>query len=357
MEVSIMRNKQKLVLAGIIIFLFSPLFVKADVDIGFFYDKLAPYGEWVSVSPYGWVWSPADMSPGWRPYSDGRWVNSDYGLTYLSDYDWAWACYHYGRWMHHREYGWLWVPGDVWGPSWVAWRSGGGFIGWAPLPPDIGWSAGFGLDWGDFALEADLAPRFWCFVEAQWFFEPRLFDYLMVPALNRRCFERSENRTNYAFDGNRVHDRGIDVAELERATRRKAPFYTVAEASGENMGVRIRGHELLVFQPRITSLKSGRNPENVIQEKRLESIDGVMQRQQLEREKMIELQKRQWEKLQHEHLNEMKKYKDPAVHGEMAQQHENEKKAQAALHIQQMNELMMRQSREISTMNEQRKKK
>ena len=352
-----MRNSQKVVLLGVILFLFCPLFVKADVDIGFFYDRLAPYGEWITVAPYGWVWSPADMAPGWRPYYDGRWVNSDYGLTYLSDYDWAWACYHYGRWFHHQDYGWLWVPGDVWGPSWVAWRVGDGFIGWAPLPPEIGWSMGFGLEWGDFSLEAGLDPMFWCFVDDDWFFEPRLFDHIMVPALNRRYFERSENRTNYSMVGDRVRDRGIDVAALERTTRRKAPFYSIAEANGETMGGKIRGNELLVFRPKITSLKSERIPENVIREKRLESIDGVMQRQQLEREKMIELQKKQNEKLQSAHVNEMKKYKDSTANDEIVMRHNNEKRAQAAQHIQQMNELMMRQSREISTMSEQRKKK
>src|SRR6185369_4273322 len=32
--------------------------------------------------------------------------------------------------------GWCWVPGTEWAPSWVDWRYGEGFVGWAPLPPD-----------------------------------------------------------------------------------------------------------------------------------------------------------------------------------------------------------------------------
>jgi hypothetical protein len=32
-------------------------------------------------------------------------------------------------------YGWCWRPGRVWGPGWVSWRAGGGYVGWAPLPP------------------------------------------------------------------------------------------------------------------------------------------------------------------------------------------------------------------------------
>jgi len=31
---------------------------------------------------------------------------------------------------------WFWVPGETWSPATVAWRFGGGFIGWAPLPPE-----------------------------------------------------------------------------------------------------------------------------------------------------------------------------------------------------------------------------
>jgi len=39
---------------------------------------------------------------------------------------------HYGRWAC-PVFGWVWVPGDVWGPAWVDWFSATGFVGWAPL--------------------------------------------------------------------------------------------------------------------------------------------------------------------------------------------------------------------------------
>jgi hypothetical protein len=32
--------------------------------------------------------------------------------------------------------GWYWVPGNVWGPAWVSWASGGDYIGWCPLGHD-----------------------------------------------------------------------------------------------------------------------------------------------------------------------------------------------------------------------------
>ena len=85
------------------------------------------------------------MAVGWRPYTQGHWVDTDYGWTWISDEPWGWATYHYGRWLADQEYGWLWVPGNQWGPAWVSFQQGGGYVGWAPLPPAVGFQAGIGL--------------------------------------------------------------------------------------------------------------------------------------------------------------------------------------------------------------------
>ena len=103
-----------------------------------FRDALSPYGSWVSTAEYGQVWIPstavvgADFTP---YYSGGRWNYTDYGWTWVSDYSWGWAPFHYGRWHVIGNYGWCWIPGRIWGPAWVHWRMGGGYVGWAPLPP------------------------------------------------------------------------------------------------------------------------------------------------------------------------------------------------------------------------------
>jgi hypothetical protein len=60
---------------------------------------------------------------------------TDVGWTWVSYEDFGWAAYHYGRWIRLEDYGWCWVPGYEWGPAWVSWRTGGDYIGWAPLPP------------------------------------------------------------------------------------------------------------------------------------------------------------------------------------------------------------------------------
>src|SRR5262245_10768679 len=57
----------------------------------YFYDDLSPYGRWVECEPYGWCWSPYDITAGWRPYLNGGWVYTDYGWTWSSDEPWGWA--------------------------------------------------------------------------------------------------------------------------------------------------------------------------------------------------------------------------------------------------------------------------
>jgi hypothetical protein len=96
-------------------------------------ENLSPYGEWVDDGTYGRVWHPA-VAVEWQPYSIGQWVWSPYGWTFISAEPWGWT-FHYGRWAVVPAFGWVWVPGTVWGPAWVDWYWADGFVGWAPLPP------------------------------------------------------------------------------------------------------------------------------------------------------------------------------------------------------------------------------
>lgn len=106
--------------------------ISAEAD---FYTPLATHGAWVEVDTYGRCWQPSGIAVEWRPYCYGEWVWTDHGWYWSSDEPWAWACYHYGRWVYHPRYHWVWVPGTEWAPAWVSWRVGGGYYGWAPLPP------------------------------------------------------------------------------------------------------------------------------------------------------------------------------------------------------------------------------
>jgi len=103
-----------------------------------FQRALSPYGRWIRTPEYGLVWIPSRQIVGsdFQPYATGGdWRYSNAGWTFVSNWNWGWAPFHYGRWYRAPRLGWVWIPGSVWAPAWVDWRYGDGYIGWAPLPP------------------------------------------------------------------------------------------------------------------------------------------------------------------------------------------------------------------------------
>jgi hypothetical protein len=103
-----------------------------------FESTLAPYGQWVTDPVYGPIWVPAPTVVGtdfWPYATGGYWGASAYGWTWVSDWDWGWAPFHYGLWVNLAPHGWCWVPGHVWGPGWVSWHNNGAAVAWSPLVP------------------------------------------------------------------------------------------------------------------------------------------------------------------------------------------------------------------------------
>src|SRR4030042_2868102 len=98
------------------------------------------YGRWVHVRDYGYVWRPTVVvSVGWAPYRIGRWVWVRGDYVWISHEPWGWAPYHYGRWALVASFGWCWVPpvrGAVFlGPGFVAWVRTPTYVAWVPLGP------------------------------------------------------------------------------------------------------------------------------------------------------------------------------------------------------------------------------
>lgn len=126
-----------------------------QVDLPYFQRQLSPYGSWVTVDGYGTVWRPAVAvwDAEWRPYSQGgHWVLTDAGWYWQADDPWGGVVFHYGRWTRDPIFGWVWVPGYNWAPSWVCWRHSPGYYGWAPLPPHAEFVAGVGLRYNGVAV-------------------------------------------------------------------------------------------------------------------------------------------------------------------------------------------------------------
>jgi hypothetical protein len=151
-----------------------------------FYDSLAPYGDWINMPGYGWVWRPSGVPIGWRPYTNGRWLWSRYGWTWLSYDEWGWAPFHYGYWSWVDGPGWCWMPGTTWGPAWVSWLYAPGYIGWAPWYPGAYYGAhGGGLyGWG---------YNWWVFVPRRGFMGPVTNNYLPSHEV-RRVFATASPR-------------------------------------------------------------------------------------------------------------------------------------------------------------------
>jgi hypothetical protein len=142
-----------------------------------FRSGLRPYGRWIETPEYGWVWQPRRVSYRWQPYWDGRWVWTTAGWTWVTDEPWGWATYHYGRWAIIDAVGWVWLPGRVWAPAWVAWRWGGGYAGWCPLGPR-------GVVY--------VHPRSWVFVESPNFLAPVRHHVVSINVVTTTVWTRAQ---------------------------------------------------------------------------------------------------------------------------------------------------------------------
>jgi hypothetical protein len=217
---------------------------RAAVDLGVFYDDLAPYGHWVQSASYGWVWTPRIRRAGWRPYLDGHWVWTDWGWTWVSDEPYGWACYHYGRWIDDASFGWEWVPGNDWGPAWVSWQEGGDFIGWAALPPGVDVRAG--------RFDVSLAPASFVFVPERRFLDPGIARFAVPIDRANSIFPRTRNFTNYRFANNRVFNAGVPVDHIQRAVGRPVPSFQVGDLGwAQRHQARIAQNRVAMFRPQV----------------------------------------------------------------------------------------------------------
>src|SRR5579863_300259 len=225
--------------------------VNGNIGVDAFYGRLGSYGHWIIRPNFGWSWVPGGVAVGWRPYSVGHWAYSDYGWTSVSGEPWGWATYHYGRWYNDPDYGWSWVPGNDWGPAWVSWQQGGNYIGWAPLPPAVGFTAGVGLALGGINLGVAIGPADYCFVGANNFLAPNIAVVAFPVGRNVDVFRQTSNITRYNFEGGRIVNTGLPVEKVQQFTGRPVPRFTVANASRPTGGA-LRGNQLSMYRPAVS---------------------------------------------------------------------------------------------------------
>jgi hypothetical protein len=144
--------------------------LEGDVAEGYraYKDRLAAWGTWSTDSLQGVHWCPSvppssEDEASFQPYrTGGHWeplapaAATAYGVprgtpSWVSESGTPWEniTLHHGRWTRPDEEQrgtWCWVPGAVLTPAAVVWRTGDGFVGWAPAPADGDYDPGNGDD-------------------------------------------------------------------------------------------------------------------------------------------------------------------------------------------------------------------
>ncbi|KAA3436964.1 DUF6600 domain-containing protein [Rufibacter hautae] len=208
-----------------------------QVSFQTFYDELDRHGRWIRDPEYGYVWSPT-VERGFQPYATrGHWVMTEYGNTWVSDYDWGWAPFHYGRWIYDDFEGWLWIPGSEWGPAWVDWRNGGGYYGWAPMGPRVTY----------------IVPAVrWVFVPVLYITSPRIYDYCVPRTRVVNIYHNTTIINNYYERDNRRYNYGPRNQDIERATNRKVNVYRVDRDSRPGR-TSVAENSVRIYRPDVNS--------------------------------------------------------------------------------------------------------
>ena len=124
-------------------------------------------------------------------------------------------------------------------------------MGWAPLPWQVRWRAGVGLDWGGLSVNVALGPSSWYFVQARDLVAPSLRSRIVPAYRNVTLIQITQHVTNYTYIDNRIVDQSVRVEKIGRAVGHTIPRYRVrpAEPSEAAQGGRVRGQDFVVFRP------------------------------------------------------------------------------------------------------------
>ena len=236
-----------------------------------FYTKLEPHGAWLETADYGYVWQPreAESSRSWRPYTNGRWVYTDAGWTWISEEPFGWATYHYGRWTRLRGIGWVWVPGQQWAPAWVSWRKSNDYVGWAPLPPEARFDQRTGIhNWSDNYY--DIGPDQYCFVATREFGAQRAESTILPPERNVAIVNQTTNVTNITYNNTTIVNEGPNYDEVRAQSREPMQRFRLERNASVDLNVEaprplVHGETVIVAAPVISAPQASERPRAVKQ--------------------------------------------------------------------------------------------
>lgn len=257
------------------------LLAATQISVDFFHENLESYGDWREVGDYGYCWQPRDVDANWRPYSDGHWIYTDAGWTWDSDEPYSWAVYHYGRWAQVERVGWVWVPGNEWGPAWVSWRRSPKHVGWAPLPPEARFERSSGFS-RNVDVDFDIGPTSYNFVEVRNFGAPKLRTVFVEPRENVTIISQTTNITKVTYVNNVVYNEGprYDVISRETAQpirrlkleRREDIDGDIRSIKGDQLRGRVEGESFKVVALSVDA-KPPTAPKKVVAKVQAAQID------------------------------------------------------------------------------------
>lgn len=193
----------------------GPSWERVPPELRSYADDLDEGGEWIYVDERAaWCWRPLRVAVEWRPYWRGHWAAYPDGMTWISDEPWGYVTHHHGRWGWRMGLGWYWIPGAVYAPAWVAWRSDDVYFGWAPLGYDdrpVVWGYG---SWRDGAC--------WNIVEFHFLSSPRIHQHVRDEPTVIRHFNSGTGGTSW-------HHGAAGNRPLAPAWRKAPPILTPAE--------------------------------------------------------------------------------------------------------------------------------
>jgi hypothetical protein len=241
-----------------------------------FYDLLTPMGEWIQITKeevneetgdgngqsYAsdiaedelvFVWRPAGVEYGWRPYTNGKWVYTERGWVWFGNDQWGSAVYHYGRWWNSRKLGWVWMPGYVWAPAWVQWRVADSQIGWCPLSPRAKWRISTGITESNYRYRPK--DEDWVFINKSVFADEISRGSILSSVENGSIVRNSKSVLNIKTENEAVVHAGPDAKDIERASGKSVEQRNLKFVSDRNMAG-IFGKEISVFREPLTKYKS-----------------------------------------------------------------------------------------------------
>jgi hypothetical protein len=141
----------------------------------------------------------------------------------------------------------------------VVWRHRPGWVGWAPLPQQIGWRAGFGLEFGNVDIDRLIEPHCYSFVDERLFSARNLHQHIQLEARNVTLLRDASRTADYSVVGDRVVNRGIAVEQIERDTGQKIRRHRLVDANAARPD-EVRGDDVVVFRPKLERKGTERAP-------------------------------------------------------------------------------------------------